>query len=139
MYRRFDFSSFLVRLLFAVLLVFGTWNPTQWSYLDWLFGDQGLRMEPLVAIVGLVLLTGWIIFLRATFLSMGWLGVILGAAIFTAVIWLFADLGWLALDDPGMISWLTLLLLSLLLAIGISWSHIRRRLTGQIDVDEIET
>lgn len=139
MYRHFDFSSFLVRLLCAVLLVFGTWNPTNWSYLDWLFGDQGFRMEPLVVIVGLVLLTGWIIFLRATFLSMGWLGVILGAALFAAIIWLFADLGWLALDDPGVISWLTLLLLSLLLAIGISWSHIRRRLTGQIDVDDIET
>jgi hypothetical protein len=25
-----------------------------------------------------------------------------------------------------------------ILAIGISWSHIRRRMTGQVDVDEVE-
>lgn len=139
MYQSFDFGSFMLRLVFALLLVFGTWNPSGWSYVEWLIGDAGLQLEPMVAIVGLVLLIGWIIYLRATFMSMGWLGVILGAALFAAVIWLFVDMGWLALDDPGMISWLILLLLSLLLAVGISWSHIRRRLTGQIDVDEIET
>lgn len=139
MYHSFDFGSFMLRLVFALLLVFGTWNPTDWSYLGWLIGDDGIRLEPLVVIVGLVLLIGWIIYLRATFMSMGWLGVILGAALFAAVIWLFVDLGWLTLDDPGMISWLVLVLLSLLLAVGISWSHIRRRLTGQIDVDEIES
>lgn len=139
MYHSFDFGSFLLRLLFALLLVFGTWNPTGWSYLGWLIGNEGLRLEPLVAIVGLFLLIGWIIYLRATFMSMGWLGVLLGSALFAAVIWLFVDLGWLSLNDPGMISWLVLSLLSLLLAVGISWSHIRRRLTGQIDVDEIES
>lgn len=139
MYQSFDFGSFMLRLVFALLLVFGTWNPSGWSYVEWLIGDAGLQLEPMVAIVGLVLLIGWIIYLRATFMSMGWLGVILGAALFAAVIWLFVDMGWLTLDDPGMISWLILLLLSLLLAVGISWSHIRRRLTGQIDVDEIET
>jgi len=25
-----------------------------------------------------------------------------------------------------------------ILAVGISWSHIRRRITGQVDVDELE-
>lgn len=139
MYHSFDFSSFLLRLLFALPLVFGTWNPTGWSYLGWLIGDQGLRLEPLVVIVGLVLLIGWVIYLRATFMSLGWLGVLLGAALFAAVIWLFVDLGWLSLENPGVISWLVLSLLSLLLAVGISWSHIRRRLTGQLDVDEIES
>ena len=28
--------------------------------------------------------------------------------------------------------------LSLILAVGLSWSHIRRRLTGQVDVDDLE-
>ncbi|MGB5773274.1 MAG: DUF6524 family protein [Sedimenticolaceae bacterium] len=31
-----------------------------------------------------------------------------------------------------------LVLLSAILAVGMSWSHIRRRLTGQIDVDEVD-
>ena len=28
--------------------------------------------------------------------------------------------------------------LSLVLATGMSWSHIRRKMTGQIDVDDVE-
>lgn len=133
----FDMGSFLLRLLFAAVLVFGTWNPTGYSYVGWMFND-GFHFEPLIAIVGLILLIGWIIYLRATFLSMGWLGIILGAALFAAIIWLFVDLGWLRLESPGMVSWLTLVLLSVLLAAGMSWSHIRRRLTGQLDVDDVE-
>ena len=66
------------------------------------------------------------------------LGIILGAALFGCVIWLFLDLGWLDLDSPSEISWVVLVFLSLILAVGMSWSHIRRRLTGQFDVDDIE-
>ena len=69
---------------------------------------------------------------------MGWLGIILGAALFGCVIWLFVDLGWLSLDSTGAITWVALILVAFLLAVGMSWSHIRRRLTGQFDVDDIE-
>ena len=91
-----------------------------------------------MAIVGLVLLIGWIIYLRATFLSMGWLGVTLGTALFAAIIWLLVDVGWLSVDSTGFITYLALLLASLILATGMSWSHIRRRLTGQFDVDDMD-
>jgi hypothetical protein len=69
---------------------------------------------------------------------MGWLGICLGGALFACVLWLFVDLGWLSLESTGTITWLVLLILSLILATGMSWSHIRRRLTGQIDVDDVE-
>ncbi|GAB3287741.1 DUF6524 family protein [Parahaliea aestuarii] len=130
-------GSFLLRWLFAAVLVFGTYNPTDYSYVSWVLAD-GTNFGPIVAIVGLVLLIGWIIYVRATFLSMGWLGVILGAALFGCVIWLFVDLGWMTLDSPGALAWVALVLVSLLLAVGMSWSHIRKRLTGQIDVDDVE-
>jgi hypothetical protein len=87
---------------------------------------------------GVALLIAWIVFLRATFLSLGWLGIILGAALFGCFIWLLIDIGWLSMDSTGAITWLVLLLISLILAVGMSWSHIRRRLTGQVDVDDVE-
>ena len=34
--------------------------------------------------------------------------------------------------------WITEFMLCGILAVGISWSHIRRRMTGQVDVDEVE-
>jgi hypothetical protein len=137
MAKEFNAVSFLLRALFAVALVFGTYNPTDYSYVSWVFsGDAGF--EPVTALVGIVLLIAWIIFLRATFLSMGWLGIILGAALFACLIWLLIDIGWLSLESTSAITWLALLLIALILATGMSWSHIRRRLTGQYDVDDVE-
>ena len=133
----FTAGSFLGRWVFAAALVFGTYNPSGYSYIGWLLAEQ-TTFGPVVAIAGLVLLSAWIIYLRATFLSMGWLGVSLGTALFAAIIWLLVDIGWLSLDSTGLITYLALLLLSLILATGMSWSHIRRRLTGQFDVDDMD-
>ncbi|MEP4485623.1 DUF6524 family protein [Marinobacter alexandrii] len=137
MAKGFTVGSFFARWLFAAVLVFGTYNPTDYSYIDWILAES-TAFEPIVAIVGIVLLIGWIVFLRATFMSMGWLGISLGAALFGCIIWLFVDLGWLSLDATGAISWIVLIILSLILATGMSWSHIRRRMSGQFDVDEVD-
>jgi Family of unknown function (DUF6524) len=137
MANEFNIGSFFARWLFAALLVFGTYNPTDYSYLSWLLAE-GTELGPIVALVGVVLLIAWIVFLRATFLSLGWLGICLGAALFGCVLWLLVDVGLLSLDSTSAITWLVLLVLSLILATGMSWSHIRRRLTGQFDVDDIE-
>ena len=133
----FTAGSFLERWIFAVILVFGSYNPSGHSYITWLLAEQ-TAFGPVVVIAGLVLLIAWIIYLRATFLSMGWLGVSLGAALFASIIWLLVNIGWLSLDSTGVITYLALLLLSLILATGMSWSHIRRRLTGQFDVDDMD-
>lgn len=131
-------DSFLLRWIFALVLVLGTYNPSPYSYLGWLLAD-GFRFGPLPALVGILLVIGWIIFLRATFLSLGWLGILLGVALFGCLIWLFVDIGLLSLESHGILTWLSLIVVSLLLGVGMSWSHIRRRLSGQLDVDDVET
>jgi hypothetical protein len=131
----FNAGSFLGRWMFALLLVLGTYNPTQWCYFDWATAESK-SFDPIVAIVGILLLIGWIMFIRATFMSMGWLGITLGAALFGCIVWLLVDQGWLSLDSQGTITWVVLVILSLILAVGMSWSHIRRRMSGQFDVDE---
>ena len=133
----FNVGSFIGRLVFAAVLVFGTYNPTDYSYVSWVMAEAA-EFGPIQALIGVVLLIAWIVYLRATFLSMGWLGIILGAALFGCIVWLFVDLGWLSIDSSGAITWVALILVAFLLAVGMSWSHIRRRLTGQFDVDDIE-
>ena len=133
----FTAFSFIGRWLFALALVFGTYNPTAYSYVSWVMGE-GTEMGPEIAVVGLILLIAWIIYLRATFQSMGVLGISLGIALFAAIIWLFVDMGLISLDSTSVVTYLVLILLSLILATGMSWSHIRRRLTGQFDVDEVD-
>jgi len=133
---RFTIGSFLGRWLFAAALVFASYNPTEYSYARWLMSGPGFT--PLVAVLGIVLLIGWVIYLRATFVSIGWLGVSLGVALFASIIWLLVDIGWLSLTATNSLTWLALLLLSLILATGMSWSHVHRRMTGQVAVDEVE-
>jgi hypothetical protein len=137
MAKEFDVLGFVARWLFAIVLVLGTYNPSGYSYVNWVFTDIG-AFGPAMALAGVALLIAWIIFLRATLLSLGWLGIALGAALFGCLIWLLVDVGLLSLDSTGALTWIVLLLLSLILATGMSWSHIRRRLTGQFDVDDIE-
>jgi hypothetical protein len=131
----FNAGGFVGRWVFALALVLGTYNPTDYSYISWIT-TAGVTFGPVVALVGVALLIGWIIYLRATFKSMGWFGIVLGAAFFGCIIWLLVDVGWLSLESTNAFAWVVLVLLSLILAVGMSWSHIRRRLTGQFDVDD---
>lgn len=133
--KNFTFASFLLRLLFASALVFLTYNPSGYSWVGWLLSD-----EPLVykAAGGIVLLIGWVIFLRATWNSLGAMGTILAVAFFAVIVWLLIYWGFFALDDTTAIEWVVLSVLTGVLAVGMSWSHVRRKLSGQYDTDEIE-
>ena len=132
---KFTFVSFLLRLLFASALVFLTYNPSGISWAEWLLSDAQAVYK---VSTGIVLLIGWVIFLRATWNSLGALGTILATAFFAVVIWLLIEWDFFALDDTAAIEWMGLSVLTGVLAVGMSWSHIRRRLSGQYDTDEIE-
>ncbi len=135
--RAFGFSNFFLRFVAAALLVFLTYNPSGYSWVDWLRHSEN-KLDPLIIVAGILLLIGWVIFLRATARSLGFFGSLLVLLLFGSIIWAMVFYGWLSLDNPRTISWVGLTLLALLLAIGVSWSHFRRRLTGQIDVDDVE-
>jgi hypothetical protein len=38
-------------------------------------------------------------------------------------------------DSVTSVSWIILVSIAFLLAVGVSWSHLWRRLTGQLEVD----
>ena len=133
--KEFTFVSFLLRFLFALALVFLTYNPSGYSWVGWLLSDTALVYK---VAGGVVLLIGWVMFLRATWRSLGAVGTILALAFFAVLIWLFHYWGFFALDNIATIQWLMLFVLSGVLAVGMSWSHVRRKLSGQYDTDEIE-
>lgn len=139
-YEALTWSGFGLRFLFALLLVLATYNASGYSYVHWMVNSlQPLKLSPLLAIAGLVLVIGWVIYLRATLASLGKLGLLLAGALFGCFIWFFIDLGWLSLSNISALSWLALLGLALMLALGMSWSHVRRRLSGQVDTDDVES
>lgn len=133
----FSIGSFFGRLAMAIVLVFSTYNPSEYSWVHWFISLES-KTEPFLLLSGIALLIGWVIFLGATVKSLGLVGMILGTALLGAVLWVFIFYGWLSLENSSAIAWVVLTMSTILLAIGVSWSHIRRRLTGQLDVDDID-
>ena len=134
---KFTLVGFLLRFLMALALVLVTFNPSGYSYIHWL-ANGFPKITPLEVVAGLALLVAWIVFVRATLASIGVLGVILTAVLFGAVCWLLASWGWLSVGSTSALAWLVLVMVSLVLTAGLSWAHIRRRLSGQATVDEVE-
>ncbi len=140
--RSFSWKGFLVRFLFALVLVFATFNPSGYSYYHWVaawIGDAARDNTAFLALAGVVLLIGWTILLRATLFSLGALGLILASAFFGVLLWLIVDVGLVPANSTTAITYLVLIALSGVLGTGVSWSHVRRRVSGQTDVDDVET
>ena len=63
---------------------------------------------------------------------------LLVAAVFATLIWVLYDRGVLSLSNSDLNVWMGILALSLVLGIGLSWSFVRRALSGQFDVDDTD-
>ena len=134
-------SGVLIRMLAALVLVFLTWNAEGWSYYHWTIepmigGTPGFSAVKFLA--GTVLLAAWVVFLQATRRSIGLMGAALVAAICGGVIWLLISSGIITANSGRGIARAALIGLSLVLAVGMSWSHISRRITGQADTDVVD-
>lgn len=134
---RVGWLGMLLRVLAALLLVLVTYNPAGHSYYHWAVTNPA-GFSAAEALVGALLLAGWVFYLKAALSSLGLVGVVLLLLILGALVWLLIEQKILDPSQPGVASWIALVLLALVLGIGMSWSLVRRRLTGQVDVDEID-
>jgi len=133
----FGWGGFLARWIVALALVLGTFNTTKYSFYQWV-AQTGSEDLPLKVLVGLGILIVLIIFARATLRSIGLVGLALAAAFFGAMVWVLIDYGLLEAGSSTVMTYILLVIIATLLAVGISWSHVRRRLSGQSDVDDLD-
>jgi len=131
-------TGFTIRWLVAFILVVATFNPTDYSLISWITSTGLQEQAPFKLLLALVLVIGFAVYLRATMRSIGPIGIGL-------LVVLFAVLGWVVVDLAGtdwvtgdVLIWLGLVALSLIMAVGMAWSLVRRRLSGQVDVDEAD-
>lgn len=127
-----------LRILGPLVLVLLTYNPSGYSFYDWFSGALaagelgGIHFLALV-----VLIAGWSILLVATFNALDTFGIIITTALLGAIVWVFIDWGLLNADSATTIVWIVLICLAAVLAVGLSWAHVWRRLTGQYSIDEV--
>jgi hypothetical protein len=131
-----------VRFLAALVLVFATYSPLdnlsyyRWAIEPFVALSGGGSFSATKALVGLVILIGWIVFLRATHRSLGAIGLFLALAFFAILIWLLIEQGWVTVHSTSVLTWLGLTSVAGVMAVGMSWSHVRRRMSGQLDTDD---
>jgi len=128
--------AFGIRFLFALILVLVTYNPTSFNYVRWAMEQYQANLS-IVVLNGLILLIGYIIYLRATFRSIGPFGILLAAAVLAAILWVLADNGFFDPQNSTLLTWVGLICIAFILAVGLSWSHIRRKISGQSDMDDV--
>lgn len=131
-----SFSGFLVRAALSLVLVLLTFNPSGYSYVH-LVADGFPHVTPVEVVLGILLLIGWIVFLGATLRSIGLLGMLLAFGLCAALIWMIVSWGWVSLDNRSALTWIGLVVLAVIMAIGMAWAHLYRRWTGQTTVDEV--
>lgn len=132
-------TGFLVRFIGALVLVLVTYNPSGQSAYHWISSAIAeSAFGPLHLILVAILLIGWVIYWIASWRALGVLGVVLAGVLLGAVIWLLIDIGLLQAESVSAVTWILLVAIAAILAIGVSWSHIWRRMTGQLNVEDVD-
>ncbi len=128
-----SFSGALVRIALALVLVIATFNPTGYSLFHWITAAP-VAVTPGKALAVLALAIGWLVCLRTAFISLGAVGLLLGAALFSVLVWFLVDRDVMSLTGSGII-WVALVVVGVLLGLGLSWSLLRAKATGQVEVN----
>ena len=134
-------SGIMMRFLVALIIVFAVYNPHGWSYYHWMSNamvGETIGGLALLIFAGVVVLISFTIYIRATLRSLGIFGLILTSAFFATLVWLLIDLGLGSVINLVIIQDILLFIMAAVLGTGMCWSHIRRRLTDQSDVDDVD-
>ena len=137
MTKQLTWTGIGLRFLFAMLVVFASYNPEGYSYYHWGI-ENFFPVEPIKIIAGIILTIGWVIFIRATLRSLGTIGLILAGSLCAAILWFLIDIGLTSEDGFRFYTYAGLIIITIILTAGMSWSHIRRRMSGQYDIDDTD-
>lgn len=136
-------AGIAARLFASLVLVFASYNPEGYSFYHWAIAPL-ISQQPstgpasLKFVLGVVLVGAWGVFLNATRRSIGLGGAALVLAFSGGLVWLLLDFGIVSAGSARGISYVVLICTALLLAVGMSWSHLSRSLTGQVDMDQTD-
>lgn len=132
---KFGLYSIFLRWLLVAGIVFATYNPSGRSFFHWAPEadvDFSLKLA-----VGLVLLTANLTLLNLALRSLGYIGTFLVAISTISIAVTLERLELVRLETRDSLVLYIILFLTLALTLGVCWSAIRTRISGQVDSDDI--
>ena len=130
-------TGVMIRFTVAFSLVTLTWNPSPYNYVLWAI-NHWQEMTPFVLFSGIVLLITWVVFLRAGARSLGFIGSVLAVTLAGSILWMIIDFDLIDPANTKALTWVLLTLVAAVLTAGMSWSHLRRRWSGQVDTGDVD-
>jgi hypothetical protein len=132
----FSYPGIIVRWLMSMFVVFAIFNPSGYSYVHWVLRDADQPWS-LKVLAGLLLGSLVTTFLLATVRALGLRGIIAASGLLAAATWAMIDLG--LFRDLSHSAYLTIVLtlIASILALGLSWSNLSLRVTGQVDSNDV--
>ena len=130
----FTFWGFVSRWLLSMFVVLATYNPSGYSYFHWIFEGAGGQWLGKI-LVGIGISIAYATFFRAARRSLGIFGMVVWGTLFAAIEWFL--IGFFEPLTTGTVVTMALIVVASVLAIGVSWSYIRSRLSGQLDTNDV--
>jgi hypothetical protein len=130
-------AFFFARFLFSLALVLATYNPSGYSFYHWVI-DFGAGLPSLKVIVALILVMIYYVIFRVVFAAFRRSGLIVGGL---AAVLFTIELAGVVVAQRSQHSWhfyfllsqyVTLGAVAIVLSLGVSWSRLIERLTGQL-------
>lgn len=131
----FGLVNFFLRLIFTFFLVFATYNPSGRSFYHWM--HQGEAPATIIMVVAISIFAAYGFLIRATWRSIKPLGALLIVIFLLLFNIMLVDIGVVGISQDWVPKVMALSSFAVLLAIGVSFSAIRARLSGQIDSDDV--
>lgn len=128
-----SWGGVLLRIALAIALVLATFNPSGNSFYHWLAAPP-VGITAGKAFAAAVLLVMWVVCLRTAYVALGMVGLVLGGVLVGTFVWLLVDLHVLHTSGRATLVWIGLVAFGVVLGASLSWSLIRARVTGQIEV-----
>jgi hypothetical protein len=128
-----SWSGVGIRVVAALAIVLLTYNPSGHSFYHWLTAPPA-GITAVKALAGVLLAIGWVFCLRTAYVALGRIGLILGAVLLATIVWVLVEAKLIDVANPSSFTWVVLVIIGALLGIGLSWSLIRARTTGQVEV-----
>jgi len=123
----------ILRILFALAIVVATWNPTGYSYVQWALIDTS-TFDATKALLGVLLVAAWLLCIRATWVSLGLMGLVLAAIVIGVFVWWLLSMGIVSSDQRTM-QWIGVIAVGVVLGVGMGWSLFRAKATGVVETD----
>ncbi|TCP41786.1 DUF6524 family protein [Rhodovulum marinum] len=124
-------SGFLLRWVFAAILLAAAYNPTQYNYITWAQANYETDQKALVIGLGAMLAIAFLIYVFGTLRSIGLMGLVLIVVIFGLLGYILVDKG---IIQPGMTAmniWGGIAILSFILAAAMGWRRPARSSAGK--------